>query len=293
MYVHVVNPLRCPATVASNIDIIMEVCGSDDLEFHVPASASMSTVVAQSGGDAPSRLASTTTPLYDGDVGGTSEGHMEGVAQYTIGEHVTSLLQLCKRYTRITGTYGNPGLGMGNTLHLNPFYFGGWVLKTADPATITPPAIGGDMLSLFSSFYAFSRGGVRLRMAAVAPGVQQLAWVRAPKVTTSWIQTIQPNPFFEGNLQVFYKNNGACSPCIQPLFDGGCSIQVPAYSKLHTRVNAVHYSDADVQPDQPDVSVALANVNTAGTSFDSLLLRAAADDFQFSYWIGIPDLIFW
>lgn len=274
----VLNPLRGPDSVASSIDVTMEVCGAADMEFQIPRNGPLNPIVAQAGGDeeAPDNL------LCQNIGGSTVPQNISGSSQYCVGEHVTSLLQLCKRYTR----WAIPASmwTASGVVRIAPFVTQAYQM-VASTGVLTNPTVGGDYIDLISGLYTYQRGGVRFRIMSA---VSSNAW-------STWIESS-----IRGNLTCnIVANEGQpnqrqayVSKFVQPGSEGGLSVQIPAYGKYYTRLCRYTRATDDLYaPDTPPVCLAIESIGGPGANPSTIMVsRAAADDFQFSNFIGVPDM---
>jgi len=147
--VRVLNELVCPETCNPVIDVLWGVCGGPDFEFAAPSSIPGTVIrpfVLQSGvGTCASECI------------GNSAINSEEVyhAERCVGEKVTSLRQLLRRYNQLflTAVSYVGGLAIW-PFNFSPFY--------QDATGINTVTYGGDLLSLVGPMYRYYRGGVRL-----------------------------------------------------------------------------------------------------------------------------------
>lgn len=175
----IVDPLIAPATVAQNINIICEIAGGDDFEVAIPAAIvySPTTIVPQSG------LEDLT--LYSEVLGnaGVRSDPLIGTTT-SIGEKITSLRSLCKKYTPylIGPTYD--GLDQ-RTCTMLPDAINAYS-STTDSSDVY---VRADMYSYVACCYAIIRGGIRIR-DSIGMGLYQPSTIALSKGDTSTITTI-------------------------------------------------------------------------------------------------------
>lgn len=285
--VYVVNALRCPEVVSSTVNVVVEVRGLDDMEFQMPVQSKLQPIIGQMG----TNLESNDNTLIKDPIGDAESKTMSGLSQYTTGEQLGSLLQLLKRYYRLQGQRIAAFL-QGDSFRrrrFNPFLTSPFALNSG---VFDYPEIGGDYLTMFSSFYLFSRGGLRIRFISDGTPRNVASWIDVPAKTNTADTSIIANwdPSLEISLDI--QENAGVSPCINSTIYGGFSVQCPAYSNKFTNYTRVCTT---ARVPQPPYSLTyesigkLADVATDDTKMH--LYRACADDFQLSYWLGIPDLI--
>lgn len=270
IYVYALNPIRGPDNVSSVINITVDVFGAPDMEFQVPRARRLAPILAQSGGGDDDVLCTTM------GADGISDS-IAGASQYTIGEHTTSLLQLMKRYLKIK----IPGSAFtsAGVYRMNPFATQ-WYTHNA--TALYKPGLGLDYMSLFSSMYVYQRGGVRIRVANSGSTNIWAAWLETPARVHEWTFRVdEPADHYE---------SGFTAPFIQTCNNGGFSIQIPWYNRLFATLVRGNVPGSTTN-DIPQVSLALENRGTFANQPARIdMYRAAADDFHFSYFIGVPDL---
>lgn len=277
LVIHVVNPLLAPATVASTVDVMVQVKGAPDLQYQAPIMFNACPVVpqgfnTQEGGDIDREF-------------GTKGADIEQVhhAQQTIGEYIGSVLSLLKAYYRLASVdnisfpLSTPNL----SLMTHRYYGSRW-----DGTNWHYAELGGDPLSLLGACYAFSRGSIRYRLsgtnvpntvssyngkAILAPSFKAYdkSTLTAPAVNLS-----------ANGTPTFSSGRAAC----QPLQNGTLSIQSPFYSKYRYMLNHfLHDGGTGTLEYTPNFAVTFDQNYVNAT-----LSRAAGDDFQLTYFVGVP-----
>lgn len=300
LHINVLNELVAPETVNQSVELLIEVRGGDDLEFQVPIPFNMvptQTIVPQSGGD------DQVAPILCSPIGGsTIHDASKMSSQLCIGEHSTSLLQLLKRYARLSSSAVATG---GNGMFMYPFLWGGYYTSGV-AGTGTSGVITNDYLGLFAACYAHSRGGVRYRV--VTDPVSE-----ADPGVGSYMSTLVPfnesgDPYFvmfAGSLndQLGFPlqaitnestlTNGVLA--FDTSHSSGTAASIPMYSRTFTRLNKIMYSNTPgsaLPLESPDSSMFAFRVVTTSATFaaQTSLYRCASDDFQFSFWLGVPTV---
>lgn len=286
--INVINQLRAPETVSSRIAILMEVCGADDFEVACPIGSNatpVAVVTEQSGDD---------LGLVTRGIGNSKPNSATYDANaLSIGEASTSLLQNLKRYSRVGFAAFDRGVAF------KPFTNGGFYVNPLTGVGGTVNTIYGDQISLFSSFYAHSRGGVRWRLLHNSGNGHVHATIDSTS-TTSYCESlglsIKSVGFANGDISVSADNRTG-SPVTfmeQTSVANMTSVQVPHYGATLLRLNriAVAGSNAALQMDQPDFRVVFySNSATFNSPLNYDLYRSAADDYQLSSFVGIPPLV--
>lgn len=295
VFLYWVNELRAPETVCTDIDIIVEVAGADDLEFAIPTNVCPQPMYTQAG-----EVIGDCVQL-EGGIGGSSTAPCKtSEAVFSIGEQVKSVLQLMKAYSRIVlavptivaGTVCTSTSGSINFHQIGSLCAVSAGTSADQPA---PSGIYGDYINTFAMCYAFRRGSVRVR-AVTTPtdATYRLALVSPPP--HQWITDLAPDAMkggfttwtLTGVKNIVYKFFA------QSASHGGWSVQIPFYSTKpfvpnipvtqNVETNSTNYPPTDL----PNHTLAWYTEDTAPSESDFALFRAAGEDFQLIYWIGVP-----
>lgn len=290
LYINILNELVSPETASSSIEVLVEVRGGPDLEFAVPRSANYAPVIIpQSGGEADAMVPDILNCPIGGSstVMGTTRAN-----QLCIGESSTSVLQLIKRYKKLS----TPVLTQ-NRLAFYPYLWGA-LFGTGIANGGTNGSMVYDHMGLLASCYAHSRGGIRYRL------------VRRENIgpVTSFLKTYQPGAFnpFDNSAAPGYEflNNGDIvtaglielnpATTFSPIQDCGTAISVPMYGRTFTRLNRLVYNNTfAMTPVSEDCCMVHPVIlSIFGSWASTSIYRCAADDFQFSFWIGVPRIGF-
>jgi len=161
LQVRVLDPLVNPTSVSSTVPILVEVCAGDDLEFAYPRQIEQ---VCVSGLQPQMNDCSITEKM----IGNTqSKPPTLAYANSSIGEKITSMRQLLKRFTstvnRVTPVNGStpPVPLTGNRYEIRPFVVT-WAIRqtpVGDLYTSQTP----DLFSQLGAMFALYRGGVRIK----------------------------------------------------------------------------------------------------------------------------------
>ncbi len=295
IYIHVVNPLIAPATCSSTIDVQVETRGGPDLVFTNPVNFNdcVPYVPQMDYGFEPQGV--------DTDVSGeateialSSRSHpMRNVHHATIanGEVQMSVLDILK--AAWTVRYA-PGISPSNLAGSPVLIPAGQVYaRRWDGAANVNAPIGGDLLSFVSSWFAFHRGAERFRFANMDCSASNWNY-RAMLVTNQDIGTLPVYAQAAGNAtrwssQLSATNGGAIVTAGRflaiPRDNGGVAVQVPFYSRYRYCLNT--WSSA-VGATVSYFSNAAAAAVSIGNSTGITTTRSAGDDYQLSYFIGIP-----
>jgi len=236
--------------------------------------------------------------LVQGTLGAATIRSDDGVASLAcVGESVTSFRTLLKQVN--ISPYDTVIVPPANVfITVAPFATD---VYTAVGAIDVAPNVVGDLYSVLSSCYCFSRGGVRIKFIETLSATQNNAYV-------SYIAPVLPNGVAplslvqysatppSGNVnyadrtssaQVFHntKNNLASE------------LQVPQYHKWHSRICSEHMvGPGGTSPVYSSASPSLATRvyvlhHSPDGPIQSIICRSAADDTNFGLFISVPPMI--
>lgn len=304
LYLHVLNQLKCPQTVAQQIQIVVEVSGAEDLEFAAPKNYYFPPVMTcQSGGFIPQAGGKIEEKNEECEeletyIGNSDIVISDSYASYCVGERVMSVLQLLKPYTRLyLGTATSFGIRGG----FWPHDIGAVTFKQS--SSVLYPGIGptGDAYSTISQCYAFRRGGVRIRFDLNSGNyVRYYSLTNQPRTNGTGGDWFSSTPI--GDL-----SGGAVITASWPIFpttyaqgqavDQNASLQIPYYSNYPLAVNTPlmyhpeNSSSFNFYPwGSPTSFLSFDVPDGVSPSGEATISRAVADDFQLAYWIGAPIL---
>jgi len=285
-----VDPLIAPNTVSSSISCIVELYGSNELEFAVPkynnATLYLPTAT-QSGGD---RISAKE---YVGlkKLGESTFDEIVSSAN-CIGEKIVSFRSLIKRPFLWTRYNANSHVdGSYQQLAYIPFqltrsYWTGSEINNTGYS---------DMIDQLASCYALSRGGVRHKLVSDTGSQTVIITQLLPTFNNSGIiPGYGSNPVGKihnyGTLSVDSAIYGNCATAIsRPDLTGGIEVQIPQYQVNHSRVNAMCINPSgsyynDIRYGAPNLNVLLNFAqNDSGNVF-----RAGADDYSLGCFVSIP-----
>lgn len=297
LQVHILNELVAPDTCSQSVELLLEVRGGTDMEFQVPKPFNMTPtqtmVVPESGGEGQSEM------VLDKCIGSsTIHDPAKMAAELCIGESSTSLLQLMKRYVRMSTTDAAYTIGT-NTADIYPYYFSGYFVDPGIPVS-TAGYLTGDYVGTLAGCFAHSRGAVRYRMPTTnAANMAMTKFKTYDPVTVSPFSISAAAPIAQNGqmpqatlTEIGNQFNNAVA------FDSSSALGsagfVPMYSRTFCRLNRLFY---DNLPNTTLASTAPDIVNhviefTSSSNFttNTAFYRAASDDFHFSFWLGVPTM---
>lgn len=279
----VVDRLVAPATVPSTIYIICEVCGGDDFEFAVPLTDTRNIPSVP--------WVYQSNILYDGSTeilssvigGGKVSSDPVADTELCIGEKVTSLRQLIKRFDLVGST-------TTSAVYLRP-----WAMeygKMTAASTYASTSGWMDAYNYFGMCFTYSRGGVRYRIV--------------PKVAGDTLGFVNINHTASGNLADSICNSSADAWSMTNSWKhtgrlffkmdqcGMMDFQVPQYHFSFVRANS-----AEACSPIANVTSSVSNGNCSPIEIYALLdtttsgvnvFRSGAEDVSFGGFISCPPL---
>jgi hypothetical protein len=294
-YVHVVNPLVAPETVAQSVSVLVYVRGMEDLEFsgwnHQDARIPQVSlpIVPQIG------QGNDTGEIICQPIGGSLEDPpLTGLQMMdAMSESITSVLQYLKGGIPIRFS----AVGVVDPITTWAFNPSAWGVRGRDGAgAITQPPIIHGNVAYIKSCYAFQRGGYELNVLPSTSVSSSLAQ-NAIRISSDYFlganRVLEPNPPGPGTGITFdpsipVSTAAACrnyGPISSNLAAHGLSATVP-YRSLY-RVNVIFPCVGDASYGDPQLRVRF-NVTTDSSA--TLLLRPG-EDFQLLYWVGVPPRV--
>lgn len=297
LQIFVLDPLTGPASVASSISIITEICGGPDFEVAVPANVNQMptyNVVPQSGGafgKIADKNACNLTQAVLGVTNPCDDGYLN--AAICVGEKVSSFRSLLKSYNMHLWTAAPVAAKFLNVrTFAAPVYYD--AVGNAQPATTC------DLFGVLSSIYLFNRGGVRFKVSGAitndqtignVPYYQMFNVLNAPTAYTALAATNGTgltgvtNASY-GNLlrtYVHYTNNLSAD------------VNVPAYHYMHSRIGCEELSNANIPISATYSTASKSMISFAGgpgvnMSSTTTVHRAGSDDTNFGSFISIPPM---
>jgi hypothetical protein len=221
-------------------------------------------------GDSP--VKSIPTPMG----GMSTPGKDIDTSMYCAGEKVDSLRSLAKRFVR---TYPS-ALTLVEWQHtiMRPMTTS---VVAGNGTNTYLRGFGLDYLSLIASLYAYNRGSVRVLLHGSTNSTALMVFqaLKSFDATTSPIEDFTPTtygPYFDGEI---HRMSGSAGSVISP-----------PYQQNVSRLVRFAYQGVDEPVDQYTSPVWL-RTDVEGTMTSMRLYRAAADDWECGYFLGIPPLI--
>jgi hypothetical protein len=274
----VVNPLIAPATVSSSIKFLVEVAGAPDMEFAFPNADFEFYPTLVYNPQASRFIPKADKNSMTSNIMGKSELKHDGFisARACVGEKTVSMSSYMKRFSQThvssaTSSRCNPqSVTIAHT--------------TAIAWTRNPEC---DLVSLVSSWYALSRGSIRFKTIPTSPFTNRF----------NSFHTLRYDPLSTNVIYMSATSQSALNkPCLAINNEtSGNEIQVPAYNYCHSRsvydcmtdtINSVDNSNIGNTPYTLTIHTPGATTNPHN------VFRAAGDDFQLGYFVGIPPVSF-
>jgi hypothetical protein len=230
------------------------------------------------------------------DVGNTAPNlpSMEH-SSYSFGEYFSSVKQIISRFNFVRCTL--PVISSNTVGGYWPYHISVWY-PSADALSILNGGFQPDAFSYIGAMYAFYRGSMNVNISTNVPN-NVLAVVRPDNQsrvetgTSGGILTYSGVPTLDTNGTVpNYASTGFCGVGVSDNGPGNSSFHVPYYAM--GKGSCAQWTLGDGTP-QYDISAAQNRLyfrnqyNSADVKF--AILRAAGDDFQFSYFIGCPPVV--
>jgi hypothetical protein len=291
----VLDELVAPATVSSNISILVEVSGAKDFEFAVPRPTTMSPVigvVAQMADGFVPKPQPNPSNVHSGIIGGSKVCEDELVnSRMAIGERILSLRSLLRSSSLLIQNPTNVVTRYTNILPYTLFYCNG-------TGTLAQPPVCGDYYSVIGSCYALSRGGVRWRAYdSLDNNHFQATTYLANLGTYTGLGFSYDATDINGGTNLLTRNN---SPFVIQNWQhtGGLEVAVPQYNKYHSRPHANYFSapasgGTTINLTTSDSSAKFGIFTDTGSTPSNPLtfMRSMSDDGNFGMFVSIPPMV--
>lgn len=295
--IRVIDPLVAPDTVASSVEILIEMSMGPDAEFALlnnRPKCVVNPIVYQSA------VESNSCALGSKMIGDSTHGVFQTeTAQAAIGEKIISFRALLKKFTPILDRSSIYTPARYLSVHSHAFAVTDY---TAGGPALWVPRQLNDLLGELTSFYAFSRGSVRLKYD---PGVNSSKSVMAFIDYTQLAYddnasaVVQRSSNTIGNTIEDPATHASVSTyVISPYGTNTLEVQTPQYTLLHSRANADLGASASRRMIMSRTSTVprhgvtfMHNNEVAEDTIDGNIYRATGDDHNLSGFISIPPLL--
>jgi hypothetical protein len=291
----VLDELVAPATVSSTVTILVEVSGAKDFEFAMPRPMGYTPcigVVPQMASIFDPKPEMNPSNVHSGVIGGSSVMEDELLnARMAIGEKVLSLRSLLRASSMLIQNSSNTVSRFTNILPYTLYFCNG-------NATLAQPPVTGDYYTIIGSFYAMSRGGVRIRSydSTDTTHIQATTYL-LPLISYTGLGFSGASSDINGGTNLLTRSN---SPFVIQNWQhsGGLEVAIPQYNRYHSRSNVDHYS----APTSGSSTVNLFSGNTTtkiAVTIDTgtnpinplVFMRSMSDDGNFGLFVSIPPMV--
>jgi hypothetical protein len=284
---HILDQLKAPDVVNSQIGCLVEMYGGKDLSFAGPRNFDYKPLITASfqSNEGVSAIRFPLTTIGDAEVPEKTSTYEEA----SIGEVIPSLRTLAKRGGFVVPVNKTAGL---NDLFLILPFCNFWRTTVANTVTELLGDCTIDPYSHFSAVYALSRGGMRVRSFETSTGVVTdnqafgLDVVNSAAGTVSTVITAQSTAIVD-----YISNNGITGNVV---FNGAAPVSgvvIPQYTRTINRPSAAQFANdvAGFSYTNLETSPAQLRLTSFGgdASISTLLHRAIADDGNFGCFVSI------
>lgn len=294
--VHCVNPLLAPATCSSSIDVFLEVRGGDDLIFVNPRNTYDPIPFVPQMNDFEAQGVDTDVSGEATAVSLSSRAHTFNSVHHAMianGEIQLSVLDILKTQSIVRYAPGfSPSANSGAPVAFAPGQIYG---QRWNGSNVLNAQIGGDLVSFIGSWFAFHRGAERFRVCnldTAASNVNYRAmYLSDVDVAINNVDVVTQAVGNVTNWSALLSatNGGSAPQCgryvVVPRDNGGIAVQAPFYSRFRYLLNTWTTSlSAKTNYFSNQNMVAFSMPQATGVT----LSRSVGDDFQFSYFVGVP-----
>jgi hypothetical protein len=297
--VSVVDPLVAPSSVSPSVNILIEMAGGEDFETAGPIDFLESpTALVPQGLDGPRTVENIHSSVI-GSAVVNKDAHL--MSSLTIGDKVSSVRALVKRFTPLLKTSGNSSVSMNTYgIAVVPDLI---LFNNGSSSTIGDFSFNSDLLSVWASCYTFMSGGIRIRDVidyGLTDGDQA-------SIHTCVQASLVSDDSSANSIIVDTTNAGAITNhrVIQDCFNNNAvTVEIPQYTKTFSRsmVDIIHFQDGSLS-----ASTTLSagsntryrliintptGINLTPRTSNTLhrVYRAGADDLNLSGFVSIPPM---
>jgi hypothetical protein len=329
LFVQVLNELVYTETVASNIPIIIEASAGADFELQVPTRPQFRQYYLApptTGIKLTSGVQLGTDP-WTASLDSTSELAMNEtvnevsttMAETTLGETICSLRALTKRFLFWNNLVVGPVIAASPSFDVQFIQPNGCVDTRQSDGSDFGVLSSTDWLSFTQTLFAFRRGGTNLKIKVNPIGIIHggLAPIDRTAHTTGFIDVsgFNTTPYegaYSGSPANSDKDYVTISgpPTIDlipdvriPIYnrlEGLASVSIPYYSRSHCLLNEASFKGGNTHFNTQNIDYFLEPQNyyrLSATSYSEEVtnlevFRAARDDWECGFFIGVPTLAF-
>lgn len=301
IFLRVLNELRAPDTCAQNVDILIEAGAYKDMEFAKPSTPrGFPTLVAtaQSGGRKVTFKDEDPCKSLAKVMGNATLSDTDFPARVCIGERITSLRQILKKYSFVQPRVERTPSPVNPYFTTLPFAMPVSHISAAN-ARVHSETYPDNFVHVCSAYGLF-RGGVRLKFITGENMTDRYIQTSLYHVTTD---TSAVTNMFSANASppgIFDIQQTCNLPTTVDRINsrGGVEIEVPYYNRTFAspvyNAQIVSALSFDYNPGAPVPSTRVYAIGFgAGITTTYRVYRAASDDFDVGLFISVPPYLEW
>lgn len=288
--VTVLNELRHPETAASVVPLLFYVSGGDDLEFACPGYGDITANYPPFSPQMLKPTADNTETLVDRDIGSATVPLINTKeAEASVGEMLSSIRQLL---TRNNPMYATAPL-VGAETNIWPFYSSAILLNATG---LVGPIYGGDVYSFLAPMYALRRGSMHVIVqAGDASGVYVTCNPTIPVAGENVVNNINKTANGSATAVNYLNFPTTTCPSGTAVCDTGIGVsgyKVPFYGRYRTSLNVPQVGNnypafaGLLEPSMPRGAI------TVKGPANNTFYRSIGEDFQLTYFVGCPPLVY-
>jgi hypothetical protein len=284
----VYDKLQAPSTAPDTVRILIEVCGAEDFEVAVPFGGNLQPVITYTP-----QMAGGPCELDSGGIGNSSTDTFPASTAYTIGEKLTSIRQILKRFTDISSAADNAARA---SYSIYPYAL---MTDQVTSSTYYSCDYYADPLAIWSQCYALMRGSVRIKQRPADPTVAKYYYSALDTTNSTFVAANQGFVYLSGasgGSRTWTQTKGLAWGFSDTPLTRAHEVHVPYinYSFASATADMQIVSDArypaifnDLYTTRPKTML----LTQGSTADKDIISRAAGDDFQLALWCSIPPVI--
>jgi len=285
--IEVVTPLKAVGNVADHITGVVLVRGAPNMDFQVPRNKLPFALYYDQGGDI------TNEGCVEGsEIGLQPVNYNVAKSALCVGENITSTKQLLSKLRFAKFKSGTLAGVTFKTIFIPPLWHGvTYYKKTAGTYAQAATMGESDFISTHAMCYQFVRGSMRYAASTATTSLKGFITDKIPSniTQTNWFSA--NDEVLNSTLDPLQLINGAF---VSNPYEETCIVTDPYYNKYPVTVIRPSYTNTQSWSTKFGPNHSIGFSSTALLQFfdgSFILQRAAGEDYQLSFWLGVPPLL--
>lgn len=280
--VYVLDVLVAPTTVSSNVPVLVEISGADDLQFSVPQQINYEPYAPST---AQMNESYVVTPCVT--LGPQAGAPIDELTKFTSGEPVKSIRSLLKRnYSLYNANNGGiMTVGGGNYNQVYPYAIYPVTQAAGSGGALKRDVNRSDLINTWSCAFVFQTGSIRyVSRVASNSGNNAVETTAIPGTSTKTAWYSSTTGYLRPAAALF----------TYPTIEGLVEVQSPNWNGTLARSVPAHFINDAANLHMSEPAANCSNImigDMQGAAYQASLARSAADDFSLGLFIGVPPVV--